>query len=738
MASTTVSPAVARSGFLGRTQVSGSKASVAQGLPVATARSKGVQHVNTKISAVATPSKPPVSFKAKRSAVEIIKEESDFLRHPLMEELTTTAPNISEPAMQLMKFHGSYMQDEREKRAFGKGKSYQFMMRTRQPAGVVSNELYKAMDDMADQYGNGTLRLTTRQTYQLHGILKGDLKTVFSTVIKNMGSTLGACGDVNRNVCGPPAPYKNKPEYIVAEKMANDIADLLAPQSGAYYDVWLDGDKFMSSVKENPEVTKARADNSFGTNFENSPEPIYGHQFLPRKFKIAVTVPGDNSVDLFTNDLGVVVLCNDAGELLGANLLVGGGMGRAHRNKDTAPYLAVDLGFVPKDDIFYAIKAVVATQRDYGRRDDRKQARLKYLVHRWGIDKFRSVCEQYYGKKFETPKPLPPWKLLQYHGWIEQGDGKLAYGVPILNGRLKGPLRTALRTIIERYELPVRLTANQDIILTEIDPAWKQDVESTLRAAGIQDVSEMDPIVANSMSCPAMPLCGLAIGEAERASPMIMERLRAVMDTLGLAKDDSMVVRMTGCPNGCARPYMAELGFVCDGPNSYQLWIGACPNQTRISEVFVEKMKIKDLEKTVEPLLAMYKAQRSAGEAFGDFVHRVGFDALRKYSETYTPGVAAAAAPADFFSSAAPAAVPDFFSTPAATAAASHGMSNGAAKAPAPAAPAAPTPLAGSNIGRLPRVMIDEEAFAMLLSLAEQEGKTLTQMASDAIKNYKK
>lgn len=285
-----------------------------------------------KVTAVATPSRPPTSYTAKRSAVEIIKQESDFLRHPLMEELVTPEPFINEAAMQLMKFHGSYMQDEREKRAFGKGKSYQFMMRTRQPAGVVSNQLYLAMDDLADQvrpsappsatifarvwrlyiciclpgcrsgtdrvamacdgmqYGNGTLRLTTRQTYQLHGILKQDLKTVFSTVIKNMGSTLGACGDVNRNVMGPPAPYKNRPEYDVAIKMANDIADLFAPQSGAYYDVWLDGEKFMSATRENPEVTKARMDNTYGTNFEGSAEPLYGTQFLPRKFKVAVTV----------------------------------------------------------------------------------------------------------------------------------------------------------------------------------------------------------------------------------------------------------------------------------------------------------------------------------------------------------------------------------------------------------------------------------------------------------------
>mmetsp|Transcript_33738 Transcript_33738/g.95452 ORF Transcript_33738/g.95452 Transcript_33738/m.95452 type:complete len:453 (+) Transcript_33738:193-1551(+) len=362
--------------------------------------------------AVATPSKPPSFKMPKRSAVEIFKEQSDFLRHPLMQDLVDDNTFISEPSMQLMKFHGSYQQDHREKRAFGQGKFYQFMMRTRQPGGAVSNQLYLAMDDLSDQFGNGTMRLTTRQTFQLHGVLKQDLKTVFSTVVKNMGSTLGACGDVNRNVIAPPSPLKT-PEYQHATEMANDIADLLAPQSGAYYDVWLDGEKFMSCVRENPKVTADRAFNGFGTNFVGSAEPLYGTQFLPRKFKVAVTVPGDNSVDLFTNDLGVVCIFDASGNVQGYNILVGGGLGRTHRNNDTFPRLSDPLGYVDKEDIFHAVKAVVATQRDYGRRDDRKQARLKYLVHEWGIDRFRSVVEQYMGKKFEQFKPLPAWKNLE-------------------------------------------------------------------------------------------------------------------------------------------------------------------------------------------------------------------------------------------------------------------------------------------------------------------------------------
>jgi len=631
-----------------------------------------------KVECVATPSKPPASRTAKRSAVELIKENSDFLRHPLMEELVSEETSINEAAAQLMKFHGSYMQDHREKRSFGEGKYYQFMMRTRQPAGLVTNQLYKSMDDLADQYGNGTLRLTTRQTYQLHGVLKGDLKTVFSTVIKNMGSTLGACGDVNRNVCAPPAPYKNRKDYEIAQEYAADIADLLAPQAGAYYDVWLDGEKFMTSVMEKPEVTAARNDNRFGTNFEGSPEPIYGTQFLPRKFKAAVTVPGDNHVDLFTNDLGLVVIMDEAtNELKGFNIVVGGGMGRTHRNADTFAQLAVPLGYVDKEDVFLAIKAIVCVQRDYGRRDDRKQARLKYLVHSWGIDRFRSVTEQYFGKTFSEFKPLPPWKMETYLGWGEQGDGKLYNGISVQNGRLRGDMKKALRTVIERYELPVRLTANQDIILTEIEPSWKADIDATLAQAGVKPVEEVDSLNQLSIACPALPLCGLAIGEAERGLPDINRRLRAILTKVGLP-EEAILVRMTGCPNGCARPYMAEIGFVGDGPNSYQIWLAGDRNCTRLAEDYASKVKVQDLETFFEPLFYFFKSRKQPGELFGDFTARVGFDALRAYQAAYVPP---------------------------------------------------PT------LSRMPRVMVDEDAFTALQAAAEEQGTTLSALASQLIKD---
>lgn len=628
---------------------------------------------------VATPSKPPTSKEPKRSKVEIIKENSDFLRHPLMQELVTEAANISEDAVQLMKFHGSYQQDNREMRTFGSGKAYQFMMRTRQPSGTVTNQLYLVMDELADLYGNGTLRLTTRQTFQLHGVLKQDLKTVFSSVIKSLGSTLGACGDVNRNVMAPPAPYVDRPEYKLADKYANDIADLLAPQSGAYYDVWLDGEKFFSHQMEDPKVTEDRAFNGFGTNFEGSPEPIYGNLFLPRKFKVAVTVPGDNSVDMFTNDLGIVVITDSEGKLEGFNILVGGGMGRSHGKATTFPRLADPLGFVPADDIFHVVKAIVAVQRDYGRRDDRKQARLKYLIHEWGIDKFRQVTEQYYGKQMEPFRPLPSWEFKDYLGWMEQGDGKLAYGIYVQNGRVKGDAKRALRAVIERYEIPVTITPNQNLILRNISPSWKEDILSTLQAAGIKDVKDWDPLEAGSMACPALPLCGLAIAEAERGLPDVISRIRNILGKLDMDISEKFVIRMTGCPNGCARPYNAELGFVGDGPNSYQIWLGGSPHGTRLAELYEGRVKLNDLEAFLEPLFALFKSQRRPSESFGDFCGRVGFDALRTQQASYIPQ---------------------------------------------------------DSIDKLPKIGVTSEAADLLKAEADKSGKSEAQLATEAILGY--
>ncbi|KAL2940797.1 Sulfite reductase 1 [ferredoxin] chloroplastic [Bienertia sinuspersici] len=601
---------------------------------------------SSTIRAVSTPVKPETAAEPKRSKVEIFKEQSNFIRYPLNEEMVNDAPNINEAATQLIKFHGSYLQYNRDERG---AKSYSFMLRTKNPSGKVSNRLYLVMDDLADEFGIGTLRLTTRQTFQLHGVLKKDMKTVMGTIIRNMGSTLGACGDLNRNVLAPPAPLVRK-DYLFAQETAENIAALLTPQSGFYYDVWVDGEKFMTA--EPPEVVKARNDNSHGTNFPDSPEPIYGTQFLPRKFKIAVTVPTDNSVDIFTNDIGVVVVSDDNGEPQGFNLYVGGGMGRTHRLESTFPRMAEPIGYVPKEDILYAIKAIVVTQRDNGRRDDRKYSRLKYLISSWGIEKFRSVVEEFYGKKLEPIRELPEWEFKSFLGWHEQGDGSLFCGLHVDNGRIKGVMKKTLREVIEKYNLNVRITANQNLILCDIRRAWKRPITTLLAQGGLLEPRYVDPLNVTAMACPALPMCPLAITEAERGTPDLLKRIRAVFEKVGLKHNESIVVRVTGCPNGCARPYMAELGLVGDGPNSYQvlcslqyylsvsvfflfkwsmkhelnpflcqqqIWLGGTPNQTSLAQCFLNKVKIQELEKGFEKLQGLVDKWEGVPKSSGKF-----------------------------------------------------------------------------------------------------------------------
>ncbi|KEH30632.1 Sulfite reductase [ferredoxin] [Medicago truncatula] len=587
------------------------------------------------IRAVYTPAKTETATE-KRSKVEIFKEQSNFIRYPLNEDMLNDAPNLSEAATQLIKFHGSYQQYNRDERG---SRTYSFMIRTKNPCGKVSNQLYLTMDDLADQFGIGTLRLTTRQTFQLHGVVKKDLKHVMGEIIRNMGSSLGACGDLNRNVLAPAAPIVRK-DYLFAQETAENIAALLTPQSGFYYDVWVDGERVMSA--EPPEVIQARNDNSHGTNFPDSAEPIYGTQFLPRKFKIAVTVPTDNSVDILTNDIGVVVVTDDNGEPQGFNIYVGGGMGRAHRNEATFPRLAEPLGYVPKEDILYAVKAIVVTQRENGRRDDRKYSRMKYLINSWGIEKFRSVTEQYYGKKFEPFRSLPEWEFKSYLGWHQQGNGGLYCGLHVDNGRIGGKMKTALREVIEKYNLNVRLTPNQNIILTDIRAAWKRPITTILSQAGLLQPKYVDPLNVTAMACPAFPLCPLAITEAERGIPSILKRIRAMFEKVGLKYSESVVVRITGCPNGCARPYMAELGLVGDGPNSYQVWLGGSSNQMSLARSFMDKVKLQDLETVLEPLFYHWKQKRQSKESFGDFTARLGFEKLKEFIEKWEGPVVAA------------------------------------------------------------------------------------------------
>ena len=577
----------------------------------------------------------------KPSKVEGIKENSNFLREPVATEILQDTTHFTEDAIQILKFHGSYQQDNRDNRVKGQENDYQMMLRTKNPGGLVPPELYLALDKLADEYGNHTLRATTRQGFQLHGILKKNLKAAIATIVENLGSTLGACGDINRNVMAPPAPFKNRSEYQYAWEYAQNIADLLSPQTGAYYEIWLDGEKAVSA-EEHPDVKAARHSNGNGTIVHDSVEPIYGTHYMPRKFKICVTVPGDNSVDLYSQDLTLVVITNKKGTLAGFNIFAGGGLGRTHNKEETFARAADPIGYVAKADVYNLVKAIVATQRDYGDRTDRRHARLKYLINDWGVDKFRTQVEEYLGKKLEPFKPLIQFKYKDFLGWNEQGDGKLFLGISIDNGRVKDDgtfqLKTALRTIVEQFNLPIRLTGNQNLLFYDIAPEDKAAIQEILDNCGVvADPDQIAPLTRYAMACPALPTCGLAITESERAIPGILERIRALLDKLGL-QNQHFVVRMTGCPNGCARPYMAELGLVGSAPESYQVWLGGSPHQTRLAQPFTEKLHHDDIESFLEPIFVFFKKFRTPKESFGDFCDRLGFDAIREFVAEYTPG----------------------------------------------------------------------------------------------------
>jgi sulfite reductase (ferredoxin) len=566
----------------------------------------------------------------KLTKVENLKQQSNYLREPLATELQQDTTHFSDDAVQILKYHGSYQQDNRDHRAKGQEKDYQMMLRTRNPGGLIPPQLYLAMDKLASQYGNETMRVTTRQGFQLHGILKKNLKATIRTMVQNLGSTLGACGDVNRNVMTPPAPFKKNKAYQHTWDYADRLADLLAPQTGAYYEIWLDGEKAVSA--EAPEVKAARERNGNGTIFHEGEEPIYGAQYMPRKFKCAITVPGDNSVDLFSQDVGLVVITDEAGELLGFNVYAGGGLGRTHNKEETFARIADPIGYIEAADIYDLIKAIVSTQRDYGDRENRRHSRMKYLINDWGVAKFKTQVEKYLGKKIQPLQELPAFEYRDFLGWQEQGDGQLFLGISIENGRVHDTdqlkLRSALRQIIEKFQLPMRLTPHQNILLYDIDPKNKAAIDKILTAAHVPtDPKKIDSLVRTSMACPALPTCGLAVTESERVLPSVNERIRQTLTAVGLP-DQQMVIRMTGCPNGCARPYLAELAFVGSVPESYQVWLGGAPNQTRLAKPYTDKMHINDLETFLTPIFSYFKEERQTQESFGDFCDRVGFDKI--------------------------------------------------------------------------------------------------------------
>ena len=584
---------------------------------------------STRPAALATadgagPADQPGASGGKRppSRFEQLKAGSGHLREPLLSELANDERSFSESAVQILKFHGSYQQDNRDNRRKGEEKDWQMMLRLRSPGGRIPVPLYLALDSLADRYGNGTLRATTRQAFQMHGVPKADLKEVIGTIVRSLGSTLSACGDINRNVMAPPAPFSSG-GYPAARQLADQIADLLAPQAaeGSYLDLWVDGD-LSYRIRPSASVRKVIARQSEGAVFSgDSEEPLYGATYLPRKFKVAVTVPGDNAVDLLTQDIGLVLFTDPSGRERGCNVYVGGGMGRTHNKEETFARTADPLGYVAADHVLDLMQAILALQRDHGDRDQRRHARMKYLIHDRGIAWFREELQRYFPHPIKPLRDEPKPRLVDCLGWHRQGDGLWFVGLPLLCGRLAGDLKIGLRKLVERYQLEVRLTPNQDLLLCNIGAAQRSSLKRELAALGFEAPEQTTPLSRHAIACPALPTCGLAITEAERILPEVIGRVEARMASLGIERP--LLLRMTGCPNGCARPYMAEVGLVGSGVNEYQLWLGGTPGLTCLAKPYLQRLPLEKLEDTLEPLLIAWRDQ-GGRRSFGAFVNGLG------------------------------------------------------------------------------------------------------------------
>ena len=572
----------------------------------------------------ATDKEPAPDSGVNPSKLEKLKASSSHLREPLLSELSNDRPNFTDNAVQILKFHGSYQQDNRDNRQKGQEKDWQMMLRLRNPAGRVPADLYLAIDELADRLGNGTLRTTTRQAFQMHGVRKDDLKEVIGTIVRCMGSTLAACGDISRNVMAPAAPFE-KGGYPAARELATAIADLLAPQAaeGSYLDLWVDGD-LSYRIKPSATVKQVKARQNEGAVFSgDDAEPLYGQTYLPRKFKIAVTVPGDNSVDLLTQDIGLVLFTDPNGRPRGCNVYVGGGMGRTHNKEETFARTADPLGYIAYEHVLELVQAIAALQRDHGDRIQRRHARMKYLIHDRGVAWFREELKRYFPHPVQGMRQEPTTKLCDYLGWHRQAPGRWFVGLPLLCGRISGERKAGLRRLVETFKLEIRLTPNQDLLLCNIGTGQRSTLAAALAAIGFE-APEAPPLLArHAIACPALPLCGLAVTEAERVLPAVLDRLDGLFQRIGIHKP--VLVRMTGCPNGCARPYMAEIGLVGSGLDHYQLWLGGTPNLSRLAEPYLEKMPLDHLEHTLEPLFRAWHAT-GARRSFGDFVVKSGRD----------------------------------------------------------------------------------------------------------------
>ena len=543
---------------------------------------------------------------------EVLKEADPILAGELASTLLNPeADRFSNDDGQFLKFHGIYQQDDRDLRKTGK--KFMFMIRGRIASGILTADQYRVYDDLATQYANNTLRLTSRQSIQFHGVVKSGLGPLMKRINDALMTTLAACGDVNRNVMAPPTPVTESwMEEVHADSQC--LSDALLPTTPSYNAIWVEG------------VQLNLADH------QSHDDPLYGKTYLPRKFKTAFAVPPLNDVDLFTNCLGFIAI-EEEGKLVGYNLTAGGGLGMSHNNPNTYPRKADVIGFLKRDQVEAVAKAVLTVHRDFGDRTDRKHARLKYVLEEKGVAWFRQELESRLGFALEDPRPYRFERQGDRFGWHQQADGRSFLGLFVETGRIKDTdeirLKSALRKVVDTYDTQVRLTPSQNVILVNILPEQVEGINQILKEHGVSTTHEKSPIRSATMACPALPTCGLALAESERYLPGLIDRVEGLLQSRGMDREE-IIVRMTGCPNGCARPYMAELGFVGRAPRKYNVYVGGNESGTRLNRVYLESVKDEEMESVLGGMLDRFKEGRQEGERFGDWSARVLWEEIKE------------------------------------------------------------------------------------------------------------
>lgn len=544
-----------------------------------------------------------------KQSVEEIKAASAALRGKIKETLSSDASHFEEAEYQLLKFHGTYQQDDRDQRIprkkAGLDKAWMFMVRSKMPGGRLTAEQYLVHDRMADELGNGTIRISTRQGFQIHGVLKDGLKATIARIKSSGLTTWGACGDVVRNTMGPASPIAD-PAHRDAQKLAEEISQKFLARSRAYVEIWLNGEKLEDLEPASPREQE---------------DPIYGETYLPRKFKIGIAIPPRNDVDVYSQDIGFVPHFPN-GEVEGYTILVGGGFGMTHGMVKTHPTLAKPLFYVAREDAVEAAVAIVTTQRDFGNREDRKRARMKYLIEERGLDWFRKEVQSRLNAPTEEPKSVEWTTVSDMNGWNEQGDGKLFCCAWVEEGRIqdteKTRWRTAFREIAEKFGSPVSLTPNCNLIFYDIDPSDREAIQAVLDAHGVPRPETLTETRKMGHACVALPTCGLALSESERVFPSVISSIEPILKELGL-EQDQLLIRMTGCPNGCARPYNADIAFVGRAPGKYALFIGGSSTGDRLAGLEKKVVKEEEIPDAVRPYLEEYAANRRNGETFSQY-----------------------------------------------------------------------------------------------------------------------